>query len=387
MWSRALHWYACPICHGALRLEILDERRVDLAPEYLTIAKELGLLEADINRFIESAVLLCANCRALYPVVQGLPVLIPYTTPTHTEFEAAHKASLAAFPEYGWPATVAVPGEEYVMRSFAAEWKDYDYDGVIWDLSYEDHEKRFLAEIGDQILRDGRGGIFVEVGCGLGLTTLFASKNLRCDAIGVDLSLAVLRATSQFKENPFLHFVQGSAFYLPLRPSIATVLYSHGVLHHTYSTQRAVTAVSEQCGRNGWIYLWLYGSGSKQGSVARRIAFALEETVRPVIARHLSALPVRAALSSMACAYLAVNAFHRLHDPSVGKYTFANAVHAARDRFTPLFAHRHDFPEVAGWLRQLGFERLEKVDWQTMPTANQANYRRNTGVRGRRVLT
>jgi SAM-dependent methyltransferase/uncharacterized protein YbaR (Trm112 family) len=375
------------MCHAALRLKILDERRVDLSPEYLALAKELGRLDADFNRFVESGALLCDHCRVVYPIVEGLPVLIPYTTPTHAEFEAAHKALLAALPQYKWPAKTSVPGEEFVMRSFAAEWRDYDYDGVIWDLSYEDHEKRFLAEIGEQMLHDGQEGTFVEIGCGLGLTTLFAAKDLRCDAIGVDLSLAVLRATAQFKDNPFLHFVQGSAFYLPLRPLIANVIYSHGVLHHTYSTQDAVTAVTQHCARGGWIYLWLYGSGSKKGSVARRFAFALEETVRPSIARHLSAPPVKATLSVMACAYLAVNFVHRLRDPSVEKYTFANAVHAARDRFTPMFAHRHDYPEVAGWLRNAGFNCLEKVDWRTMPTANQANYRRNTGVRGKRVTT
>jgi hypothetical protein len=103
-----------------------------------------------------------------------------------------------------------------------------------------------------------------------------------------------------------------------------------------------------------------------------------------MIARNLSSLWSKAILASMAGGYRLVNAFHRLRDPSVEKYDYGKALHAARDRFTPLYAHRQDFPQVAAWLRGLGFENVVEVDWRTMPTANQDNYRRNTGVRARR---
>jgi SAM-dependent methyltransferase/uncharacterized protein YbaR (Trm112 family) len=385
MWTRAVNWLACPTCHDQLQLKSFDETSVAITPEDLAIAQARGVFSDEFNRYINAGALLCTRCRSLYPIIHGLPILVPYTTPTHREFEAAFGDRLVELSEYKFPSQEPVSGEQFVMNSFSEEWINYDYDGVIWDLSYEDHEKRFLAEIGPDAARHGRGGTFVEIGCGLGLTTFFAAKNLACDAIGVDLSLAVLRASQEFRTNPFLHFVEGSAFYLPLRPSLATVMYSHGVLHHTYSTEKAVTSVAHHCSDDSWFYLWLYGSGSKKGSPARRIAFGMEKMLRPVIARNLASLPSRAALAGMAYGYLAVNKYHRFRDPSVEKYTYANALHAARDRFTPLFAHRHDFEEVAGWFRQLGFKQIQEVDWRTMPTANQDNYRRNTGVRGRRV--
>jgi len=386
MWTRAVNWLACPACHSQLQLESFDETRVEIAPDDVAIARQRGVFDDDFNRYVNAGALLCTSCRSLYPIIHGLPILVPYTTPTHREFETAFDDRFAELGDYKFPSQEPVPGEQFVMNSFSAEWINYDYDGVIWDLSYEDHEKRFLAEIGPEAERHGRGGVFVEIGCGLGLTTYFAAKNLGCDAIGVDLSLAVLRASQEFRTNPFLHFVEGSAFYLPLRPSLATLMYSHGVLHHTYSTKDAVASVARHCSDDSWFYLWLYGSGSKKGSIARRIAFGMEKTLRPMIARNLGSLPSRAALAGMAYGYLAVNKYHRFRDPSVEKYTYANALHAARDRFTPLFAHRHDFAEVAGWFTSLGFEQIQEVDWRTMPTANQDNYRRNTGVRGRRVI-
>jgi SAM-dependent methyltransferase/uncharacterized protein YbaR (Trm112 family) len=386
MWSRTVDWLACSTCHAPLELVSFEERRVEIAPEHEQLARDRGLFDEHFTRYVDSGALLCAHCRVLYPIMHGLPVLVPYTTPTHDEFATAFAQRLSQLEGFSFPSRDPVRGEQFVMQSFSSEWIDYDYNGVIWDLSYEDHEKRFLAEIGPDAVRDGRRGLFVEIGCGLGLTTSFAAKNLQCDALGVDLSLAVLRATREFLTNPFLHFVQGSAFYLPLRESLATLMYSHGVLHHTYSTSEAVASVAKHCSSDGWFYLWLYGSGSKRGSVARRIAYALEKRLRPAIATNLESLPSRAALAAMSYAYLLANAMHRFRDPTVEKYSYANALHAARDRFTPLYAHRHDFSEVAAWFDKLGFANVQQVDWHTMPTSNQANYRRNTGVRGKRSV-
>jgi len=384
MWSRMVDWLACPVCNNRLRLESFEESRPELAPEHVSLAKERNLLDDDFNRHIASGTLLCDACRVLYPILYGLPVLVPYPTPVYTEFAAKFAHRLGEFRDYKPPALKPVPGERFVMESFSSEWIGYDYDGVIWDLSYEDHEKRFLAELGSTVIAHGRGGLFVEIGCGIGISTNFAAKNMQCDALGVDLSLAVLQASQHFKTDPFLHFVQGSALYLPIRRSLADVMYSHGVLHHTYSTAKSLASISRHCREGGWLYVWLYGSGSKKGSVGRRIAYLLEEALRPMIARNLRSLPSRAALATMAYGYRLVNALHRVRDAKVEKYDYDKALHAARDRFTPLYAHRQDFAEVASWLTALGFEDIEEVDWRTMPTANQDNYRRNTGVRGRR---
>jgi SAM-dependent methyltransferase/uncharacterized protein YbaR (Trm112 family) len=387
MWSRAIEYLCCPQCAQSLRLHVFEEERVKITDEHLALARQRSLPSIDFDRFIQSGVLLCEACKTRFPIIYGLPVLVPYATPIHSEFASRFREQLTRFAHYGSPSTEPVPGEQFVMRSFSAEWLDYDYDGVIWDLSYKDHEERFLAELGPEAIRTGGGGIFLEIGCGIGLSTYFASKNMDCDAIGVDLSLAVLPAVRHFKTNPFLHFVQGSAFYLPVKRSLANVVYSHGVLHHTYSTKAALRSVASHCAPEGWLYVWLYGTESQRGSIARRIAFRLETAARPFIARNLSTWSSRATLGVLSWCYLVINRLHRVRNPDVEKYNYRKALHAARDRFTPLYAHRQNFPEVAGWLRELGFESVEQVDWRAMPSANQANYRRNTGVRGRRGMT
>ncbi len=367
-----------------MSIDAFAEGRTTISEEHLTLASERGLLGDDFDRYVESGLLLCSTCKIYFPIAHGLPVMIPYTTPIHREFTDEFGDRLKSHPDFQFAHSTPVSGEQFVMKSFSTEWLAYDYDGVIWDLSYEDHEKRLLAELGPEALKAGHRGTFLEIGCGIGMSTFFAMKNMECDAIGVDLSLAVLVATKHFRDNPFLHFVQGSAFSIPLRKKLADVIYTHGVLHHTYSTEKAVKSVGPHCRDNGWMYVWLYGSGSKGGSIARRVAFHLEEATRPVIARNLSSPVSRVALGTLSFAYLGVNALHRIKDPTVEKYDYGKALHAARDRFTPLYAHRHDYPEVASWFENMGFSNIVEVDWRTMPTANQDNYRRNTGVRGRK---
>jgi len=284
-----------------------------------------------------------------------------------------------------FPSLPPVSGEQFVMNSFSKEWLDYEYDGIVWDLSYEDHERRFLAEIGSDAVRTGRNGIFFEAGCGLGLTTEFAHTNLEADAIGLDLSLAVLKASGHFRTHPFLHFVQGSVFHPPLRHGIADVVYSHGVLHHTYSTREAFKAIARCCSPSGMLYLWVYGPGSQKGSLLRRAAYHLEAIVRPAIGQNPDSITSRIFLNVVSCGYLAANWGHRIRNPEVQAYSFQKALHAARDRFTPIYAHRHDYQTVAEWFREEGFRFVERVSWRTMPSANQDNFRRNTGVRGRRA--
>lgn len=352
----------------------------------MDVARRRRVLDDQFNSYVEAGLLVCERCRYLFPITHGLPILLPYMTRLHGEFIAEYQREIKKLSTtHTFPALPPVSGEQFVMNSFSKEWLDYDYDGIMWDLSYEDHERRFLVEIGADAVCAGRNGVFLEIGCGLGLTTQFAYKNLEADAIGLDLSLAVLKASGHFRTHPFLHFVQGSAFYLPLRNGIADVVYSHGVLHHTYSTREALKAIARCCGPSGLLYVWVYGPDSQKGSLLRRAAYHLEAFVRPAIGQNPDAITSRIFLSVVSYGYMAVNWGHRIRNPEVRAYSFQRALHAARDRFTPRYAHRHEWEQVSKWFREEGFQLVERVDWRVVPSANQGNFRRNTAVRGRRV--
>jgi len=386
MWKRFSRVLRCSACRSSLDLRSFEESTIALQESEVRLAGEQGMLDDDFNRWIESGVLLCPGCRVFFPIIYGLPVLLLYRTPVHDQFDAACAAGIAALgTKYRYPDAKPERGERFVMESFSKEWLDYHYDGVMWGLNYDDHERRFLCELGLEP-RTHERAVFLEIGCGLGLTTYLAQKNYCVDAVGVDLSRAVIKAADHYRTNPFLHFVQASAFHLPFAHGMADIVYSRGVLHVTYSTRAAFEAVAPFCRPGGLLYIWVYGSSSKKGSLLRRAAYVAETVARPLLARHGSSILGRATLSLLASGYVVVNAYHRARNPSVQPYNYRRALHAARDRFTPLFAHRHDFSEVAEWYRAAGLERIEEVDWRTMPRTDHDDYRRNTGVRGRRAV-
>ncbi|HEY6205543.1 MAG TPA: methyltransferase domain-containing protein [Chthoniobacterales bacterium] len=387
MWKSFVPLLCCPMCKAALELVPFAQASVDIDAPYERLAKQRGIYNADFNQSIESGLLLCHDGRHWFPIVSGVPILLPYQTPVHELFVSRFGNEMARLPfHYEFASGRPVSGEEFVMKSFSQEWLDYSYDGVMWGMNYEDHEKRFLYEVGAGC-RPKDNGLFIEIGCGLGLTSYCAQKNFGVQAIGVDLSLAVLKAAEYYKTNPFLHFVQASAFKLPFREGIADVVYTHGVLHHTYSTSKAFQAVAPLCKPGGLLYVWVYGIESTRGSPLRRIAYLLEEKTRPVFATHDSLPVAKTFIRLLAVGYMGVNAYHRFRNPRMQRYNFQRALHAARDRFTPLYAHRHDHEEVAQWFREAGFDQIQKVDWQIMPLADRDNYRRNVGVRARRRHT
>ena len=251
MWKRFTPTLRCPLCASQLELSIFEETRERLSDEHIQLAEKRALLDDDFACYVDAGMLLCAGCKALYPIAHGLPVLLPYRTPLHEEFSLKYEARIRHLGnDWRFPARDPVPGERFVLRSFSTEWLEYDYDGVIWEMDYADHEQRFLAELGP-FRPDDADGSFLEMGCGIGLTTFLAQRNFDVDAVGVDLSLAALRAAMRYRSNPFLHFVQGSVFYLPFAAETFDTVYSRGVLHHTYSTHEAFDLLAKHCKRGG----------------------------------------------------------------------------------------------------------------------------------------
>jgi SAM-dependent methyltransferase/uncharacterized protein YbaR (Trm112 family) len=382
MWKRLAKSMCCPICNIPVELCVFKENSVTVADNYIDLAKKRNLFDHEFNQYVDAGLMLCHGCRLWFPIAYGLPVFIPYRTPLHEQFSVDFKETISQLPvKYHFPTLKPLSGEHFVMDSFSKEWLDYEYDGVIWGMDYEDHKKRFLGEIDSKSIKNDVS-LFLEIGCGLGITTHFANQTFETDVVGVDLSLAVIKATEHYKTNPFVHFVQASAFYLPFKKETADLIYSHGVLHHTYSTYEAFKAIAPYCRPGGLLYVWVYGNDSKRGSLPRRIAYFAEMIARPVLSKRSSSPVTSMFLGLIACGYMVANTFQHLRNSHIQKYNYQRALHAARDRFTPLYAHRQDYEDVSKWFQEAGFEYVQKVDWRTMPVADQDNYRRNTGVRG-----
>jgi SAM-dependent methyltransferase/uncharacterized protein YbaR (Trm112 family) len=383
MWYRIANELRCPLCGGGLRCEVFDDEPAPLTADIRALAAQLDVWSEDFNRSVREGLLLCDACQTWFPITRRVPVLLPYALPLHTAFLQDWNSCIAKLSKsYQFPNVEPMPGERQVLESFSKEWLEYSYDGVLWTSTYDDQEAALRCEVPlpcDPSRAHGRVK-FLEVGCGLGVITYLAHKNWRFDAVGVDLSYAAFRAAEHYRGNPFLHFVQASAFYLPFEPQSFDTIYSRGVLHHTYSTRAALERVAAYSRPGGGFFVWLYGPGSTRANTFRRIAYSLECAIRPVLSARPSSLLTNIVLRMLSLAYVAVNGLQRLKTPQLEKYTFTRALHAARDRFTPRYAHRQSAEEVAEWFKAAGYAEVTAVDWTSIPNSLKANYRRNVAL-------
>ena len=276
------------------------------------------------------------------------------------------------------------PGERAILRNFSKEWNDYAWtEESYWDMSPEQALacKRFELGLSRHSIKHK---LVLEVGTGIGGTADMLSRSEACEIIGVDLSYSVDRAQALFGSNELFHVVQASAFALPFRRGSFDYVFSHGVLHHTYDTRVAFDAVAAYPKEGGMLYVWLYSKAQEQATSLRRMLMLIESIVR----RPLSQMPSRLqtlCLAPTLPAYVLYQNLYRRARLGTGSATYGwnQALHAARDRLTPPYAHRHSYEEVAGWFKDNGYAELEMLRDESLPNGISESYALNVGIRGR----
>ncbi len=382
MWEHAVSAVVCPRCSGPLKSKVIHDQ---LQSKSERMRDRTELASTPDYRWIETGVLCCDTCKCVYPIHRGVPILLRYKTPLGETAYGMWPALLRrelVDRGFHFSTDEAPKGEKRVGATFSIEWEAYEYGPTLWTAPTVDRLQTFRGECG---LSDGdlRGKRFCEVGCGLGILTNEATIGLGAEAWGMDLSTSVFRAATHFKANPRVHFVQGSIFSAPFKPRQFDLVYSHGVLHHTLNTKEAVRRAAQLVGLDGTLYVWLYGFDDVRISLPKQLAFVLESATRPLIARLPPAIAT-VVLLPLIPVYQLASLFGKLSGTHGSTYSPKQALHAARDRFTPLFAHRHKFDEVANWYEELGLKTIHKVTGAEVSSSWALAIERNVAIRGRR---
>jgi ubiquinone/menaquinone biosynthesis C-methylase UbiE/uncharacterized protein YbaR (Trm112 family) len=316
----------CPVCAADLRLHVS---------------------EADGDDVREGA-LLCERCRAAYPVHRGVPVLLDFATPLHDR--------LARVEGYGPPRGTARPGEESVQQTFTEEWGSVDASELSFIYSLGD-----LKELNRRVWLHGLDrppGTVLDVGCGLGSEAIAVHEATGAEeTVGIELNFALLERASDPAVPRGVRFVIASLFALPFRPGSFDLVYSQGVLHHTYSTRAAFESVARFVAPGGHLFVWVYGLEDHLGlegrrRVVTRTAHVAEMALRPLLARSTPA--VRQGFFAVADRIV-----HPVLKPRMRhreRWELENTDAFMRDWLSPRYAHRHGWNEVLEWFEGLGFE-------------------------------
>jgi SAM-dependent methyltransferase len=260
------------------------------------------------------------------------------------------------------------PSSSYV-DNFGFEWSTFPSLQLDDESSRESEESFGLRTgLGPE---DVRGQLILDAGCGMGRFTHVVAR-WGGKAIGVDMSRAVEAAAENLAGFDDVAIAQADLRKLPFAPATFDLVFSLGVLHHTPNTFQSLSRIATLVKPGGVLAIWVYSSrlrwtlagGEILRPLTRRMdAEKLLRTVRTVAPR---AYTIKQRLPKLApFVDLALPTSSHPHPEWRILDTF--------DWYSPRYQWKHSYPEVEGWFRRLGFERIER---QRFPVS----------VRGRRPV-
>ncbi|MSQ10027.1 MAG: methyltransferase domain-containing protein [Dehalococcoidia bacterium] len=201
-----LQYIVCPDCTGSLAIA---EGAIRNGDEVMT------------------AQLTCSQCARQYPVVRGIPRLMP-------GYVADDK--LATASAFGW------------------EWQEFD---ALHDQAevYQDQYLDWIHPIDRSFFQHK---VVLDAGCGMGRFSIAAAEFGARDVLAIDLSDAVESAYRNSRHLPNVHVIQADIYHLPFKQPF-DFAFSIGVLHHLPDPKGGFRSLVKHLKRGGSIFAWVYG--------------------------------------------------------------------------------------------------------------------------------
>lgn len=336
MKSWVLSYLRCPQCQSDLVLESFP------APESAGAAEGVLICQSE-------------RCRVWYPIVRGIPRLLPETLRVELtrEFVAEHRGELESLGlEPALVESVSTVSmtdtlltlKQHTIVNFGFEWTEYGRFG--WDdpVFTIDHEERIFNYKSLVKPEEFKGSLVLDAGCGNGRYSYWAA-HYGGQVIGLDLGDGVESAAANMANLPNVQIIQGDILNLPLADQTFDIIFSIGVLMHTGDAEKATTVLSRKVKAGGSITVHLYGKGN-----------LLYEIVDASLRRWTTRMAIGDLQRLTRGLYQATRFLQRARLLGiVGRFVRLEPhPHCIFDWYAAPIATHHTYPEVRRWFARLG---------------------------------
>ncbi|HEX8135967.1 MAG TPA: methyltransferase domain-containing protein [Pyrinomonadaceae bacterium] len=349
MKQRLLQLIVCPLCGGALSSEIF---------------------ERNTDNEISTGLLSCA-CGSVYPVIGGIPRLLPpdlqgMLWEMHPDFFERHASRLPArlLPKEAKKKSdgedSATRAQRETARSFGYEWQAFSEMLPEYEANFRWYFERFAED-------SFKGALVLDAGCGTGRHTFYMARSGAREVVAMDFSQAIEVAAYNNRENRNTHFVQADIYHPPFRPRTFDFLYSLGVLHHLPDPEQGFRTLLPLLREDGFLNIYLYWNLEGEPRW-RRLALSGVTQVRRVTTRMphallkklswLIAVGFELGLVTPARTLSRFPATRRLAERvplgHYRKYSFRVLYTDQFDRFSAPIENRYSRAEVTEWFERAG---------------------------------
>ena len=211
----ALKLIACPVCKQPLGLKNATE---------------------ETEGHVMSGELHCHDCAHTYPIIGGVPRLLP--------------------PDIA-PQDIAT-GEAYSKYYAKVTPGGVTGDDKLYGKTVDEEIDDFCAKTGLDDLHQLEGKVFLDAGCGLARIEGALSKHCQ-DILAFDVSPSVEQAFQAWRNLPNVHIVQGDLTSAPILPERFDFVWCDGALPYVSDVEMAVRGLLAARSPTGFLYSWCYG--------------------------------------------------------------------------------------------------------------------------------
>jgi len=224
---------------------------------------------------IIDGMLQCNQCNVKYPIIDGIPRILPNILKDNPDFLKKYKGLLSNILENDNVGLTKMMKK--TKNAFAYEWLNdrlgftgeaetligfFGKTGVdphLYEIDYLGYEFHHSAqEI--QYEPDGsflQDKLILDVGCGMGRYMNIVNR-FGGEVVGFDLSEAVEKARRDTLHNPFSHTLQADITNPPFKRQCFDFIYSIGVLHHTPDPRESFKCIVQLLKYAGTFSLCIY---------------------------------------------------------------------------------------------------------------------------------